>query len=108
MNVVEKVADALRKTEMGDGDWLQDMFTVWVEDDTDDMARLAHAAIAATLDDMAEPSEGMLAADKPCPTHWDLEGPDRAVMNAALLVDRATSRQTWQAMLAQYRKEMGE
>ena len=49
-----------------------------------------HLAIAAVLDDMAEPSEGMLDAG-------EFAQPGNLVADPAPL---------WQAMLAQYRKEM--
>ena len=49
---------------------------------------LARAAIAAVLDDMAEPSEGVIDA-----------GFDAAP-------DDCSPSAVWQAMLAQYRKEM--
>ena len=56
---------------------------------------IARAAIAAVLDDMAEPSAGMLEAGTYVIEDW-----------SEIVDTRELASRVWQAMLAQYRKEM--
>lgn len=46
-----------------------------------------------------EPTEAMLEACKPWPSHWPKDGPDFPAMNAACLTDRMAARFDWQRMI---------
>jgi len=90
MSAVEKVARAISSER----DSPNNPFPI-TEYDMD----LARAAITALLDDMAEPSEGMVKTFIDAALATSL-GPDCKWPDYA--------RRQWQAMLAQYRKEMGD
>lgn len=55
--------------------------------------------VPAVLKAMREPTEMQLAAVKPWPSHWDKDGPDRAVMIAAVQTDRLAAASLWASMI---------
>lgn len=58
------------------------------------------AKMRAAIEAMREPTEAMLEAVKPWPDHWPKEGPEYPARHAAYLIDQATARSDWQAMLS--------